>query len=239
MTIRYKLVTQDYKTRKGKTNETTWKIGKTVTAKGAPKQPLCSDGWLHCYDSPELAAILNPVHADIENPRLLAVETHGRGLSDRGLKRGYRAMKPVREMDVPNPTPEHRVRFAISCGKAVYKNPAWNEWADKWLSGEDRTFHAAHVAACNADAAARTAAFNAANAAYAADAAHAAANAVYAANAAANAADAAARTAARTAANAAYAADAAADAAHAAANAAAYAAAKLDLVAIAKRALSE
>jgi hypothetical protein len=32
------------------------------------------------------------------------------------------------------------------CAKKVYKGVAWNLWADKWLSGEDRSKSAAYAA---------------------------------------------------------------------------------------------
>jgi hypothetical protein len=79
-----------------------------------------------------------------------------------------------------------RVRFAILCAKEVCADLPWNAWADKWLSGEDRSEAAAGAAAEAAWAA------RAARAARAAEAAAAwAARAAYAAQAAAEAARAA------------------------------------------------
>jgi len=248
--IRYKLVTKNYKTRKGHGNETTWEIGKRVEATGDPSQGLCSDAYVHCYDSPHLALLMNPVHASIPNPRLLEVRVHGRSRNDYGLKRGYRAMTPVKEISCPPITKTQRVRFAILCVLEVYHNPDFVEWANNWLEGRDRTAHAANAAnaaahAANAACAARATANAAAYVAYAVDAAYAA---VYAANAAVDAAYAVDAVDAVDAANAAvnaaaYAASAAAYAAYAShvADAAAYAAGArvLDLVAIAEKACTE
>ena len=36
-------------------------------------------------------------------------------------------------------TLNQRVVFAILCAKSVCSDPAWNEWADRWLDGSDRT----------------------------------------------------------------------------------------------------
>ena len=44
--------------------------------------------------------------------------------------------------------------IAIKAAKKVYKNKAWNVWADLWISGEDRSSAAADAAAYAAHAAA-------------------------------------------------------------------------------------
>jgi hypothetical protein len=232
----YKLTTQDNKTRK----ETLWGEGVAHVAPG--EGPLCTKGWLHAYTSPLLAVLMNPAHADINNPKLWEAEGDV-GMSS-GTKVGCTRLKTLREIPLPEISPATKVRFAILCGKAVYKDKTWNEWADRWLSGVDRTVNAA-------DAAANAAANAAAHAAYAAHAAdvaasYAASYAAYAANAAAHAADAAAHAADAAAAAASYAAhDAAADAARAADAAAdaaanaARAATHIDFAAFAEQAVRE
>jgi hypothetical protein len=245
----YKLTTQDNKTRK----ETLWGEGVAHVAPG--EGPLCTKGWLHAYTSPLLAVLMNPAHADINNPKLWEAEGDV-GMSS-GTKVGCTRLKTLREIPLPEISPATKVRFAILCGKAVYKDKTWNEWADRWLSGVDRTVnaaaadanaaYAARAAAAYATAAAAHAAYATAAAAYAtAAAAHAAraARAGYAAANAANAADAAyanaAAYAAHDAANAAaHAADAAAAAAAAYANATAYAATHIDFAAFAEQAVRE
>jgi hypothetical protein len=77
---------------------------------------------------------------------------------------------------------ERAVTRAIGLAMAQQPSPEWKSWAEKWLSGEDRTAHAAAYAAYAAEAAAYAAA---AAAFYAAEAA------AYAAYAAAEAAEAA------------------------------------------------
>ena len=161
---RYKLTTQDMKTRPGERNETRWVVGEWVEATGDLEQDLCSDAYIHWYDDPLLAVLLNPVHACLDNPRLWEVEVTGDTKTDGQLKGGSRRVRLVREIDVPRITIEMCVTFAILCAKAVYKDREWNTWADRWLSGEDRTTNAAAYAAAGAA--------NAADAAgYAADAA--------------------------------------------------------------------
>lgn len=232
--MRYKLTTQDMKTRHRKPNEVTWEVGKWVEAAGDVGGSLCSDAYIHWYEgSPELAILLNPIHAHIEEPRCWEVECGGRESRDGGLKGGSRRVRLVREVPVPEITTEHRARFAILCAKAACNNPVWNQWADKWLSGEDRSVGAAEAAAWATRVAVASAA-----------AARVAEAAVWAARAASWAA-AAASWAAEAAAAAAWAASWAAEAATRAAEAASWAARatrveeaeNIDLVEIARRAV--
>jgi hypothetical protein len=102
--------------------------------------------------------LLNPIHANFETPRLFIAETKGRGKHDKGLKSGYKEMRLIKEIALPEITLTQKIAFGILCAKKVYKDIAWNKWANKWLNGKDRSKKSA-----------------AANAAYAANAANAAA----------------------------------------------------------------
>jgi hypothetical protein len=118
---------------------------------------------------------MNPIHANFQNPRLWEAEGEV-ALRDGQLKCGCKTLTTVREIPLPKITTEMRVRFAIMCAKEVCAYPAWNAWADGWLSGEDRT-----QAADAADAAATAARAAAARAAaWASEAAAAAARAAWA-----------------------------------------------------------
>jgi hypothetical protein len=172
-----------------------WKIGEWKKTDG--KGELCGPGWLHCYSSPLLAILLNPIHADFDSPRLFIAETKGRGKHDKGLKSGYSEMRLIKEIAIPKITLTQKVAFGILCAKEVYKDQSWNNWANKRLNGKDRSDNAAAnaayaaYAAHAANATANAAAANAAHAAaYAAHDAYAATNAAaYAATNAANAAN--------------------------------------------------
>jgi len=195
MNILFKLTTQEGKTH----NETQWGENVTHEATGDIKQGLCSDAWIHAYTHPLLAVLMNPVHADIENPILWEGKGEGEAKFE-PLKCGFRKFTTLKKIPLPEVTDVQKVAFGILCAKEVYKDSSWNQWADKWLSGEDRTKSSAAAYAA-ADAAAYAA--NAARAA--ANAARAAANAAAYASNAAYAAAYAARAAANAAANAAYA----------------------------------
>ena len=183
--IKYKLTDQNLQTYEG----FQWEMGKKVTT--SEEEELCGPGWLHYYHHPLLAVLLNPIHANIKNPRMFEVEVGSTCLDDKGLKGGTTEMTLVKEISIPEVTIVNRIAFAILCAKDVYKETGWNKWADNWLNNIDRS----HDAAAAAYAAADAAAAYAADAAYAyADAYADAADAAYvaytaAAAAAANAAD--------------------------------------------------
>ena len=178
----YKLTNQKIQTYK----EFQWKLNKWKKAVGGLDEPLCTDSWLHCYDSPLLAVLHNPIHAHISNPRLFEVEVRGEMKNNNGLKLGFREMRLIKEIEVLSITRNQQIAYAILCAQKVYKEATWNAWARNWLNGVDRstdtanaayTVYAAAYAANNAAYAANAAAYaaNAANAAaYAADAAYAA-----------------------------------------------------------------
>jgi hypothetical protein len=94
----YKLTTQDNMTRKGEYNETVW--GENVTHSGTGKGDLCSPGYIHAYTHPLLAVLLNPIHANIDNPKFW--EAEGEVVkSDRGLKVGCATLTTIREIELP------------------------------------------------------------------------------------------------------------------------------------------
>jgi len=168
---KYKLLNQDRTTYGG----IKWPIGQWNEATGDSNQSLCTNGWLHCYDDPYLALFLNPIHADIKNPIICEVEVAGDSKNDRGLKRGYRKMRVLKDLSIPEPTTEQRIKFAIYCTLEVYDDPNFKQWASNWLSGTDRSIRATWAAAeavwaawatwAAAEAAARATAWAAARAA--------------------------------------------------------------------------
>ena len=230
MTKLYKLTDQNGQTRGGMQ----WGPGITHEATGDPSQDLCTDAWIHAYEHPLLAVLLNPIHGNFKNPRLFEGDNEiGKRKSQ--LLCGCRSFTTAREIPVPAVTTAQKVRFGILCAKQVYKHPKWNQWADAWLDGSDRSEKSAQVAC----AAARAAQADEVYAAWEARAADAAQVAAYAAVwAAADAVQAEYEARAADAAQAALAADAAVWAAAAAAYAT-DAAAAIDLIALAEQAVKE
>ena len=157
MSTVYKLTDEKGQTR----NATQW--GEGITHATSGDGDLCGPGWLHYYSHPILALLMNPQHAAFVNPRLWEAEAGPVQKHDLGRKSGTTQLTTVRELPVPTITTEQRVRFAIRCALAVYVEPAFVAWAQRWVSGEDRSSSAADAAY----AAAAYAAYAAA--AYAAD----------------------------------------------------------------------
>jgi hypothetical protein len=89
---------------------------------------------------------MNPIHARFRTPRLWEAEGEV-GLRDGQIKCGCKTLTTIREIPLPSITTEMRVRFAILCAKEVCACLSWNAWADRWLSGEDRSEAAAGAAA--------------------------------------------------------------------------------------------
>lgn len=112
---------------------------------GTGEGGLCGPGWIHAYEHPLIAVLMNPIHADFKTPRLWEAEGEI-AIRDGQLKCGCKALTTVREIPLPAVTTEMRIRFAIMCAKEVCACLSWNAWADKWLSGGDRTQAAAEVA---------------------------------------------------------------------------------------------
>jgi hypothetical protein len=135
----YKLTNERGQTR----DETQW--GEGVTHSGTGKGELCGPGWIHAYTHPLLAVLLNPIHADFQNPQLW--EAQGKiGKNDYGLKVGCRRLTTTKRISLPIITPTQRVMFAILCVKEVCKDEKWNVWADNWMSGNDRSAAASRTA---------------------------------------------------------------------------------------------
>ena len=184
--------------------------GENVTHEASGHGELCTPGWIHVYDCPIKAILLDPIHANF-NPKTMQLwecEVSGNSKDDLGRKLGVQKCTTIKRIPIPNITLEQKIEFTIRCALVVYRSVQFINWANNWLSGKDRTRAAAYAAATDDRAAAADAAYARA---YAADAAYARA---YAADARADAcADAAAARA-----------DARADAAAARAYARAYAA---------------
>ena len=196
--IAYKLLSQDMMSN----GNTKWEIGVKKIKKDTGNYKMCTNNVFHCYSHPVLALFLNPIHANIENPRIFKIKVDRIVASD-GLKQASLEQTIIEELIIPKPTLIQTTAFGIICAKHIYKNIKFQSWANNWLSNEDRSSHAAEAAARAAaraawDAEAARAAAWAAWAAEVAEAARAAAEAAEAAEAAwaaAEAAEAAARAA--------------------------------------------
>ena len=133
-------------------NGTKWGAGITHEAYG--NDGLCSGSWIHFYDDPVLAVFFNPIHANFKNPKLWEVEIDGEVLSDNGIKFGAHKVTTIREIPLPVLTTDQIITIAITIAKCVYTDSNWNDWADNWINGTNRTNATANAAANAAYAAA-------------------------------------------------------------------------------------
>lgn len=144
----YKLLSQEMTSH----NDTKWEIGTTITIL-KPGKEMCTDQVLHCYNHPLLAVFLNPIHADIKNPLLFEISVDEIVNSD-GLKFASKSQTLINKIPLPEISTEQRIEIGIRIAKTVFKDKKWNLWADKWLSGEDRSSDAyadaAYAAAADA-----------------------------------------------------------------------------------------
>ena len=132
MTTLYKLTQQDNTTSGDMDNGGTtliWGNNISHTATG-PGTKLGSPDVIHAYTHPLLAVLLNPIHADYQNPKLWRCE--GEVVADdHGLKVGVKTLTTIEEIPLPIVTLEQRVKFAILCAKQVCKDEKWNAWTNK------------------------------------------------------------------------------------------------------------
>jgi hypothetical protein len=131
--------------------ETFWLDGVEKKAVGKGKT-LCSKDLIHYYNDKILAIIFNPIHAKIQNPRLIEIEIDNE-ISHDGLKGGCKTARYIKEIDVPVVSLEQRVKFAVIVALSVYKDETFSMWAQDWLSGKDRTMESAKAAMTSAVAA--------------------------------------------------------------------------------------
>ena len=146
-------------------NRTLWGENITHEATGSSNQALCSDGWIHFYEHPLIAVFMNPVHARLNEPRLYSCLIEGEIKKDGQLKSGCKKLTTLSRLPLPVITSEQRIEIGIRCAMIVYKEQHWSLWAQKWLSGEDRTKKSADAAYDTAHDAAAYAVIDAAHAA--------------------------------------------------------------------------
>src|SRR3990167_3031425 len=129
-----KLTDQQLRTHNGHQ----WVVGEWHVASGEGE--LCGPGWIHYYEgTSELAVALNPIHANIANPRLWRVEADGAIKHDHGIKAGCTRLRLVEELPVPVISIAALARWAIYLVRAIpnrTRTPEWESWADLWLIGK-------------------------------------------------------------------------------------------------------
>jgi hypothetical protein len=131
----YKLTDPDGKTR----NDTQWGPGVTHEIRYGTDKMLCSSSWLHAYQHPLLAVLMNPVHASFSHPRLWVARAQGKIRRDGQAKMGCKKLTTVKEIPLPQVTDEQRLAFGMLCALSVKQPLEWKKWARSWLRGNRGT----------------------------------------------------------------------------------------------------
>ena len=139
--MKYYKITDNGQTR----GETQWGEGVTHRAKKG-KMELCTNTCIHCYSHPLMASFFNCIHGNCKNSQLWESEVKGKTITD-NCKVGCKQLTTLKQVDLPEITTEQRITIAIKCALKVYQEPSFVQWANDWLSGEDRTKEAANASA--------------------------------------------------------------------------------------------
>ncbi len=92
----YKLTDENYKTF----NNTKWEIGKTNSLPFCKNPPLCSYNVFHAYKNLNLGLLLNPIHANFKNFKILLCE--GEIKVEEWGKIGTFKLTPIKEIEIPS-----------------------------------------------------------------------------------------------------------------------------------------
>ncbi len=116
-----------------------WGTGVTNEATGDEEQDLCSDGWLHAYESIKLAFLMNPAHGNYGPTYHLWECTGTVGKTKQQTKVGCRELTSDTEIDPSGliATDSMRLKFAILSARQVYAGATWDAWADAALASID------------------------------------------------------------------------------------------------------
>ncbi len=168
----YKLTDEQGNTR----NNTHWDVGTKHEVRRDLRictHPLCTSSYIHAYENPLVAVLMNPIHANFKAPILWrAVGWVSRREGE--LKCGCFSLRIIEKLPLPEISVAQRIRIGIYSALSVCSEPDFVLWAKNWLAGTDRT-----VSAAAATASAYVANAPAAHAAADAAAASAAASAAY------------------------------------------------------------
>lgn len=114
-----------------------WTLGEWQTASG--RGLICDEGWLTAYEDPLLAAMFNPIHDNYADPLVFAVEGRGEYRNDYS-RFGFTEMCLVRPLPQLPVIPVFQlIRFGILCVFRATRSGRWIVWASNWLDGKDRT----------------------------------------------------------------------------------------------------
>jgi len=145
--ICYKMTNADMQTYNG----FQWSLGEWVETSG--EGWLCGSGWIHVFETPELAVWVCQGLVTYRPTRLFRCECGGRRLDGGTFKRGYTRVRLVEELPLPEIPINAQIRASIIVAQKVWsgRSAGWDAWAEKWLSGKDRSHASARAAVYDID----------------------------------------------------------------------------------------
>jgi hypothetical protein len=124
-------------------NDTQWGEGVTHVTSGECE--LCGSGWIHYYDSPLVAVLLNPIHAGFINPNLWSIMVNGEIKKGHDSKFGTTSLTTIERIPLPEINPTQKIIFGILCAFEVYHDEEFKAWGKRWIDGSDRSVKAAEA----------------------------------------------------------------------------------------------
>jgi hypothetical protein len=137
-------------------NDTQWGEGVTHVTSGECE--LCGSGWIHYYDSPLVAVLLNPIHANFIYPHLWSIKINGEIKKGHDSKFGTTSLTTIERIPLPEINPTQKIIFGILCAFEVYHDEEFKAWGERWIDGTDRSVEAAEAVATRSAVAATRAA---------------------------------------------------------------------------------
>jgi hypothetical protein len=131
---RYLLTNADHTTWRGNQIDT----GRSVFSSNSENNVIATNAD-ELGDSPLVAIMLNPWHAQIDQQKMLEIEISQIDV----VKNDPHINLLVRESELPSVTTDQKIVFGLMVIQEVYQKSVFNEWADGWISGSDRSAESA------------------------------------------------------------------------------------------------
>ncbi|MFV1997071.1 MAG: hypothetical protein ACC641_03575 [Acidiferrobacterales bacterium] len=123
---KYLLANLEGRTRRGMTIE----INRTFGKRQYSSDIVSRNIW-ECADTPLLAIMINPLHAECVRPRLFEIRGE--------FGQGQNTIHRVGEVILPDVSPEQKLAFAMYCVRSIVPEHAFGAWVERWLANIDRS----------------------------------------------------------------------------------------------------
>ena len=121
-----------------KTLNSKWEVGIPKELPQRDDLQLRYSGLFHYFLHPLLAVLFKEKYGCYFYTKLYEVLPEGKIVKGHG-RSGATKLTLVKELEIPEITLNQQIAFGIFCVKEVYSDKVFISWANKWLSGEDRS----------------------------------------------------------------------------------------------------